>query len=558
MKRLRYNSVIAITVVVFLLSLLVGVLVIARVREQLIRVATEDYKEQQTLLANQVAETLSNNLINVENQLKLMATMPEVQNIDDPERCNAKLNELLQVNQRQLGNLGRTDPNGIFVCSVNTSIIGQDSAQYGQYVHELIKDPNHRPVLGPLTKPVGANSNVTAVHVPVYQNGKFRGTIGGALYFNKFQDTYLESITFGKSGHVVVIDDNGDILYHPSPEQNGKNMLDPKVLQFFDPQATMRQLLKDIQVGKSGTFEYTLQGTEKTGLYKAFAVPGTQRHWGIVVTIPQEDIEHVINDAGINKILPVLFLLFIVTTGLLTFIGLRNIIKHMEVQQMKDDFISITSHQLRTPATIVKQNLGLIMGGFVTNKKDSDKFITSAYESNENQLSIIENILSVSKLEAGRLELQKETIIVQDLVQRTADTLRNGLAMRQQKLQVSMPRTPINIHADPTKLAMAIENLISNAVKYTAPKGKITIKVSKDNNNVFIAVKDNGKGITKEDIPQLFKRFNRLHSALISHVPGTGLGLYLTKKIVEMHGGTVTVASRIGQGSTFTITLPLH
>ncbi len=266
--------------------MLLGFFVISKVKEQLVEVAINDYKEQQTLLANQIADTLSNNLTNVENQLQLMATMPEVQNIDDTNQCNAKLDELLHVNQKQLGNLARTDPNGILVCSVNRAIIGQDTARYGKYVHNLIDDPSHRPVLGPLTKPAGAHSNVAALHVPVYQNGVFRGTIGGALYFNKFQDEYLKSIKFGNTGYVVVIDDNADILYHPSPAQNGKNLLNPAVLKFFEPQSRMRQLAENVKSGKSGTFEYNLMGTKKIALYKSFMVPETSRHWGVIVTIP--------------------------------------------------------------------------------------------------------------------------------------------------------------------------------------------------------------------------------------------------------------------------------
>ncbi len=104
---------------------------------------------------------------------------------------------------------------------------------------------------------------------------------------------------------------------------------------------------------------------------------------------------------------------------------------------------------------------------------------------------------------------------------------------------------------------MAVENLISNAVKYTSPRGTIDIKVKRIKGAVKIAVSDNGKGISKEDMPHLFLRFNRLHSAITSNVPGTGLGLYLTKKIIELHGGKIIVESLENKGSTFTINLPL-
>ncbi len=541
-----------------LASILVGLFAISKVKTHFVQKTTESYKAQQTILANQVAETLSNNLSNFENQLQIMATMPEVQNIQNVEQCNTKLNELLKVGRRQLGNLARVDPSGRFACSVNESLIGQDSAQYGSYITDLINDPEHKPVLSRQTKQPGADSFLVGLHVPVFEGETFSGTIGGALYFSKFQDAYLKSVKFGNGGHAVLMDDNADILYHPSLEQNGKNLLDQNIIAFFEPQDTMRKLVKEVKAGRSGTFDYSVQGTAKIGLYKTFKVPGKDRYWAVVVTIPSEDIAQAIDDAGINNVLLALFLLFTSSIALLTFVGLRNIIKNLEVQRMKDDFISITSHQLRTPATVVKQNLGLLMEGYVTNKKDVDEFIASAYESNENQLNIIENILSVSKLEAGRLELQKEKVYVQDLVKQTTGLMKSTIATKKHKLQIVMPAKPITLMADPIKLKMAIENLISNAVKYTPPRGSISINVRNSKENVVIAVKDSGNGISKEDITQIFLRFNRLHSALVSHVPGTGLGLYLTKKIVEMHGGEITVTSKKELGSTFTIKLPLE
>lgn len=557
MKSLRYDRVMVITLAVALFSMAIGLSILTGVKAQLVRVSTADYKQQQELTAGQIAETLSNNFVNIENQLKLIATIPEVKNLDDVEQCNNKLDEILKINQKQVGNLARVDADGFFRCSVNRSLIGQNSTQYGSYIMELIQDSEHRPVLGRVTKPKGANTFAVGMHVPVYEGDAFKGTLGGAIYFDQFQDVYLREIKFGRSGHAVLVDDNGDILYHPSKEQNGKNLLDPKILSLFEPQEVMRSLLKDVQEGKSGTFDYMLQGTKKSGIYKTFKVPNINRHWSVVVTIPSEDLNHAVNQAGINRIFIILVLLFSLTTTLLTFIGLRNIIKNREVQRMKDDFISITSHQLRTPATIVKQSLGLIKGGFVKNKKDKDRFIDSAYESNENQLSIIENILSLSKLEAGRLEVEKEPIVLQEFINKIAATMKMSLAAKGHKLTVKMPPEIIRLKADPTKLTMALENLISNGVKYTPAKGKITIKASSTEDDVLIAVTDNGKGISEKDISQLFQRFNRLNSAVASHVPGTGLGLYMTKKIIELHGGSITVQSKEKVGSTFTVKIPL-
>lgn len=557
MKRLPYNKVVIITLLVAAASMGVSLLVLSKIKDRLVQFSTEQYKQQQSLLADQIVDTLSGNIQHVQNQLKVMTVMPQVKDTSNLEVCNNALKQLLEVNQKQLGNLARTNPDGRFACSVNPAIIGEDSAKYGTYVSDLIKDPEHTPVLGRMTRPAGADTLATGLHVPVYDGDTFKGTLGGALYFSKFQNDYLRNIKFGNGGFVVLMDDNGDILYHPNKDQNGKNLMDPEVLKFFEPPSTMQKLLSEVKAGRSGVFDYSVYETKKFGLYKTFNIPNIKnRNWAVIVTIPVEDLKHVVNQAGINTIFVVLVVLISVTTGLLTFVSLRNTIKDLEIQRMKDDFISITSHQLRTPATIVKQSLGLIKGGYASSPKDIHKFIDSAYESNEEQLSIIENILSVSKLEAGRLEIQKERLVIQDLITKLTKSMSMSLASKKHKLVFDMPSKPIYLQADPTKLSMALENLISNAVKYTSSRGIISVKVRRSKGAVTVSVSDNGKGISKEDISQLFLRFNRLHSAVTSHVPGTGLGLYLTKKIIELHGGSIDVVSREKQGSTFTIKLP--
>lgn len=555
MRRLRFDRVIAFTLGAALLCAVVGLIVLARTKDELVRATHENYKQQQSLIASQIADMLSNNFVNVENQLRIMATMPEVQDYTDTERCNAKLGELLQVNQKQLGNLGRVDEQGTFVCSVNAAIIGQPAGQYGDYVPRLIADPEHRTVIGRLNKPAGTDNQVIPLHVPVYRDGVFGGTLGGALYFSDFQNNFLRSVRLGNNGHAVIMDDNGDILYHPSKEQSGKNLLDPKILGMFEPQATMRNLVQQVKAGKSGSFEYRHAGTVKIGVYKTFQVPNTTRNWSVIVTIPAEDLDIVARQAGIDRIFLALLALFTIVTGLLTFVSLRNIYRDREIQRIKDDFISITSHQLRTPATIVKQNLGIIRDGFAR-EEERDSFIDGAYISNENQLSIIENILNVSKLEAGRLKLHKEPVDLVTMIRKLADSMKLGIKARNHKLKLDLPKTPVRLQADSTKLCMALENLLSNAVKYTPPGGSIVITVRQEGSQAVVMVRDTGQGIASHELPQLFQRFYRLHGDETSHVPGTGLGLYLTKKIVELHGGSISAESRLKRGTTFTVHLP--
>lgn len=556
MNRLKFDRVVLITLSAAAVSVAIGLAGLWHVKGQLLRVTTEEYKHQQSILADQIADTLSNNIANIQNQLMVMASMPEIQDIDTPERCNVKLDELLAINQKQLGNLGRVNESGYFVCSANRAIIGQDAGRYGSYITDLLADPEHKPVLGRLARPTGSNTLAVGLHVPVYQDGQFRGTMGGAIYFNKFQDGYLRHIKLGNEGHAVLMDDNGDILYHRDPAQNGQSLLNPKVINMFQSEETMRRVLNDVKAGRSGRFEYTVQSLPKTALYKTFKLPDLDRHWAVFVTVPVDELKNAADQAGINRIFIILLALFGVTTALLTFVSIRNIVRNNEIQRLKNDFISITSHQLRTPATIVKQNLGIVKDGFVTTKRDRQKFIEAAYQSNENQLSIIENILHVSKLEAGKLSLNIESVDLNALARKSVDDMRLSAKARKHKLRLDQTKPPLVLQADATKLAMVLENLLSNAIKYTPDGGNIRLSLTADNDHAIITVQNSGKGIAPDDLPHLFQRFSRLSRHENSHVPGTGLGLYLTRKLVELHGGTIDVKSQPGHGASFTVKLP--
>lgn len=558
MKGFGYDRVIVLTVCAALASLIVGFAVLSEVKRQLVEVSSDSYRQQQALVVDQVSDTLSNNIVNIENQLRVMASIQRVRDISNPEVCNTRLKELLQINQKQLGNLGRTDTAGYFACSVNPALIGQDTARYGSYVHDLINDPEHRPVLGRIKRPAGSESLSVGLHVPVYDNGQFYGTLGGAIQFNQFQDSYLSKVRFGENGYIVVVDDNGDLIYHPDKTMHGRNLMDPEILDNFDPKQRMSSLMESVKDGSEGQFNYKVDGVDKIAIYKSFPIPGIGRNWGVVATIPSAELDKAIVQSGINRIFLILVGMFSMSTALLTFVSLRNIMKNKDLHRVKNDFISITSHQLRTPATIVKQNLGIVRGGFTKNRKERDKFIDAAYHSNENQLSIIENILSVSKLEAGRLVLHKEDVELQKLIRSLTRTMKMSLAEKDHKLHLELPDEPVRLQADRTKLRMVIENLLSNAIKYTPSGGEISITLQVRRRCAEITVRDNGKGIAPKDIPKLFQRFHRLHADETSHVQGTGLGLYLTKKIVQMHHGSISVESHGRKGTSFLIRLPLR
>ena len=229
----------------------------------------------------------------------------------------------------------------------------------------------------------------------------------------------------------------------------------------------------------------------------------------------------------------------------------------IEISKSKDEFISLASHQLRTPATGVKQYIGMLMDGYAGElNTDQITMLQTAYESNERQLRIIDDLLKVAHVDAGQVTLIKSSTNLVQLIKSVLDEQADKFKQRNQKVAFRHINRQITIKLDAERMRMVLENLIDNASKYT-PQGKtISITLEKDIDNIIISIIDQGVGIAKKDTSKLFQKFSRIDNPLSTLVGGTGLGLYWVKKIILLHNGTIDVESKLHRGSTFTFTIP--
>ncbi len=228
------------------------------------------------------------------------------------------------------------------------------------------------------------------------------------------------------------------------------------------------------------------------------------------------------------------------------------------VELAKDELLSLASHQLRTPATGVKQYVGMVLQGFAGKVPPKQRLLLEkAYASNDRQLRIINEILHMAKIGSGRIVLSKQPTSLNELVKDIISEQRPDIEAARHTIKVVMPKKPVVVSADVHMLRMSIENVLSNAIKYTPSGGQITVNVGSAKNRAFVAVEDNGVGISAADINRIFGQFSRLQNEMSQQVGGTGIGLYLSKHLAELHGGSVKVESRPGIGSIFTISLPL-
>lgn len=232
-----------------------------------------------------------------------------------------------------------------------------------------------------------------------------------------------------------------------------------------------------------------------------------------------------------------------------------------QLDAAKSEFISIASHQLRTPLTAIKGFLSLLLeGSYGKVTPRIEDVLNKIYTSNERLIHLVEDLLNLSRIEAGRIEYKLESVHVEDLLKELHSTFSIIAKQRSLGLDLQLSETPLpTILVDFGKIREVVSNTIDNAIKYTE-KGSVTIsaEVIEDGKYVRVAITDTGVGIPAEELPYLFQKFSRGKDPSRLHANGTGLGLYVGRKMVEAMNGRISVTSPgAGQGSTFAIDIPV-
>lgn len=230
---------------------------------------------------------------------------------------------------------------------------------------------------------------------------------------------------------------------------------------------------------------------------------------------------------------------------------IRNVNFQKEMERLREDFIATLTHDLRTPAVAAIQTLEYFLNGkmgVLTEKQQM--FLDTMKKSNEDMLGLINTLLEVYKYEAGRLKLLKIPFSFEKLVDECIEQVNPIALSKNQKIEKKYKNLEIaEILADRNEIRRVIINLLGNAIKYTQENGEIEVRAEIDENDLRFSVKDNGEGIYKQDIPKLFKRFSQ--GTQEKRSISTGLGLYLSKQIIDAHGGKIWLESDKGKGSEF-------
>jgi PAS domain S-box-containing protein len=247
------------------------------------------------------------------------------------------------------------------------------------------------------------------------------------------------------------------------------------------------------------------------------------------------------------------------TVGMVTM--LNDITKQREIENLKSDFLANVSHELRTPLVAIEKSVSLILGKEAGELSATQAQFLSIAERNLKRLTLLINdLLDLSKLEARKMELKRETVVLEKIITDAVETLNNWARTKSIRIEKVIADNLAPVNADPNRIIQVLNNLIGNAIKFTPNNGTITVEASvlKEERAVKVAVVDTGAGIDKQDLVKIFDKFYQAKERAATDISGTGIGLAVVKEIVELHGGKVWAESEKGQGAKFIFTLPLN
>jgi signal transduction histidine kinase len=226
-----------------------------------------------------------------------------------------------------------------------------------------------------------------------------------------------------------------------------------------------------------------------------------------------------------------------------------------ELDRLKDEFVSTVSHELRTPLTSISGYVELARELAVPEARG---YLEIVERNADRLLSLVNDLLFVARIQSGGVELDKGDVDATTLVAECVTSARPHAAANNVSLQFKGGGSGTAVYGDMRRLGQVFDNLISNAIKFSPEGGEVDITVSSQNGLVCVRVEDRGIGISAAERSRLFERFFRSADALDRQIPGTGLGLYISKAIVEAHGGEITATSTEGEGSSFVVELPVR
>jgi len=432
------------------------------------------------------------------------------------------------------------------------------------------------------TRPVplvqgGVGSNVG---VPVYSDGEFKGVIFATIEISTLSERFLADTVPKGCGYTYMITRSGRCLY----DGTHRGIISEKYIGCLcENNSSYADVLRDQMPGGAGIGYYFDENTGKPMVMTYTPVVWRGRIWSVATTVPESAAEVLVHSVYRKQILFVTIVIAIILAGsggiVLILSGWnRDLEKEVvrktddlgmsnrelasantrlkELDRLKSEFVSMVSHELKTPLTSMKTSM-TVLKSLSDSEKDADtenEMFQVIDRSVERQSRLVGDLLDISRIETGNLKLNLEPVDLYEIIMESTESMKKIADEQGIPIHIDLNCESMQITGDHDRLVQVFVNLIENALKFTE-EGEIRIQARTVNRHPEIRISDTGIGIPPEELDRIFDKFHQVDSGLTHEVGGTGLGLAISRGIVEGHGGRIRAESKVGEGSTFVIVL---
>ncbi|MFU8767353.1 MAG: ATP-binding protein [Candidatus Methanoperedens sp.] len=408
------------------------------------------------------------------------------------------------------------------------------------------------------------------VWTPVYKGDEFKGLILAIISIPDISDKFMKN--YDLPWNILMIDDRGTILYDSSGKYI-EGIISMEALDISD------LLNVDQMIGKEGTGNYLDSNASKM-LLAYSPIAWRNQNWSIAVITPESEIDSLINSVYVKQSLFIEAAIGFIMLGSILIIFLLSRwnkalelevakktcelnesnsllqdanTKLTELDKLKSDFLSMVSHELKTPLTAMRASSELLMED--GSKMDARKDIIQILIRNIDRLTrLVNNLLDTSMIESGQSKYTKEVMELRDIIEAAVGTMKTQYEKKGLKITIEVPEDLPRINADKDRIIQVFVNLLSNALKFSHDGGNVEIRACESGNHIEVQVKDDGIGIHPDKIDKIFDKFYQVNNKSTRPYDGSGLGLTITRGIMEAHGGSIRAKNAPSGGSVFILT----
>ncbi len=546
-----------------------------RANNEVQNIVQKQFIDQQLLLSRQMSTGIENFLnertINIEILANSLSDAPPDRIIFAFKNVYNSTNGIYVlefVNESGIVTLGYPEEN---------TPLGYDIYKRGNPRNEPISEDFERAkknketyITSPMTLLEGGQGSF--IWTPVYKDGEFKGMVLAIIKIEDISNRFLKN---DDSSGIYLIDKDGVVLYDSSEKYLvGENYL----TALNDTNPLLQQILHEQIKGAEGT-GYYFEGNKSDKKLIAYSpIRWRDQQWSIAVTSSESEVGALIYSVYVKQGLFIGVAIGFILLGSLSIIillsgwnksleievakktsELKNSnellqnanVKLTELDRLKSDFISLVSHELKTPLSAIRTSAEFLESEGNTDPNVQKEMLANIIRNIDRQTHMINNILDLSKIEAGKMEFRFEEIDFHEVAGIALQNIEQPALKKGSTISCDIPDMLSSVYADKEKLVIVLNNLLGNALKFTPAGGKIVLSAKEMYDNIEVKVKDTGIGIEKDKLAKIFDKFYQVDSTSRRKVGGSGLGLSIAYGIIRAHGSEINVESTPGKGSTF-------